>query len=513
MSLQYLTIQHWLKRHATYRPDHLAFIYGNERLTYLELYSEVTQLSNAFIANGIKRGDKVATILTNCKELYETYWACAAMGAVCVPVSPLMRGDGLKNMLENSDTKLVITYVEFAENFISDDLKISKANCWITNTDSSDAYQSYYRKKKEASKAIYPVEEITGDEPYNIIYSSGTTGSPKGIVISHAVRALYGTLFANAYRMSPESVILHSGAIIFNGSFLTLMPAMYLGCTYILHDHFDPKMVIETIKKENVTHTILVPSQIINCLQHKDFHRQILSSLEYVLSVGSPLLQEHKEKIDEKLPGIFYELYGLTEGFMTILDKNDFKKKTGSVGFPPAFMEMKIVDNEDNELPTGEIGEITGKGPLLMTEYYKNPVQTNEALQYGWLYTGDLGYVDTDGFLFLTGRKKDMIISGGVNVYPSDIEEIIIRHPVVKDVAVFGVPNKEWGEAPVAAIVLKEASNIISSRELKNWINENVAARYQKVSDVLFINELPRNVAGKILKRELKENYINQLHK
>ena len=175
-------------------------------------------------------------------------------------------------------------------------------------------------------------------------------------------------------------------------------------------------------------------------------------------------------------------------------------------------MEMKIVDTENNELPRGAIGEIIGKGPLLMTEYYKDPIQTKAALQYGWLYTGDLGYVDADGFLFLTGRKKDMIISGGVNVYPSDIEEVIIRHPVVKDVAVFGVPHKEWGETPVAAIVLKEGSNILTCNEIKNWINDHLGARYQKVSDVLFINELPRNVAGKILKRELKENYVNQIY-
>ena len=513
MSLQYLTIQHWLKRHARYRPDHIAFIYGDERLTFGELYKEVTQLSNAFLANGIKKGDKVATILSNSKELYQTYWACAAMGAVCVPVSPLMRGEGLKNLLENSDTKLVITCVEFADNFISDTIKIDKSNCWVTNAESSKAYQSYHDKKKESLGVNFSIEDIKGGEPYNIIYSSGTTGTPKGIVISHAVRALYGSLFANFYRMTPESVVLHSGAIIFNGSFLTLMPAMFLGCTYILHDHFDAEMVIETIKKEKVTHTILVPSQIIGCLQHKDFTGEKLSSLEYILSVGAPLLQEHKEKIEKQLPGIFYELYGLTEGFMTILDKNDFKKKTGSVGIPPPFMEMKIVDAENNELPTGEIGEIIGKGPMLMTEYYKDPLQTKAALQYGWLYTGDLGYVDADGFLFLTGRKKDMIISGGVNVYPSDIEEVIIRHPVVKDVAVFGVPHKDWGETPVAAIVLKEGQKILTANEIKNWINDHLGARYQKVSDVLFINELPRNVAGKILKRELKENYVNQIHK
>jgi acyl-CoA synthetase (AMP-forming)/AMP-acid ligase II len=332
---------------------------------------------------------------------------------------------------------------------------------------------------------------------------------PKGIVISHAVRALYGSLFANAYRMTPESVVMHSGAIIFNGSFLTLMPAMYLGCTYVLRSHFDAQEVIDCIHHEKVTHTILVPSQIINCLQQPHFNQEHLSSLEYVLSVGAPLLQDQKDKLNHRLPGIFYELYGLTEGFMTILDKNDVRKKSGSVGRPPQFMEIRIVDEKGNNLPAGKIGEIVGRGPLLMTGYYKNEVQTREAIRDGWLYTGDLGYVDEEGFLFLTGRKKDLIISGGVNVYPTDIEEIIIRHPGIKDVAVFGAPHEEWGETPVAAVVLTEGT-VTNAAELKTWINNNIEARYQKVHEVLILEELPRNVAGKILKRELRENYIQQ---
>ncbi|HVE60734.1 MAG TPA: fatty acid--CoA ligase family protein, partial [Chitinophagaceae bacterium] len=256
-------------------------------------------------------------------------------------------------------------------------------------------------------------------------------------------------------------------------------------------------------------HTILVPSQIINSLQLEDFNRRHLSSLEYVLSVGAPLLQEHKDELNKKIPGVFYELYGLTEGFMTILDKNDVQKKAGSVGRPPQFMELKIVDDAGNELETGKIGEIIGKSPLLMSGYYKNEQQTNEAIKDGWLYTGDLGYVDKDGFLYLTGRKKDLIISGGVNIYPTDIEEIIIHHPYVKDVAVFGVPHEDWGETPVAAIVFKENKNL-SIEKLKAWINRHIEARYQKISDVIILNELPRNVAGKILKKDLKETYINE---
>lgn len=510
MSLQLLTIQYWLKKHATYRPQHPAIIFEDKRLTYKQLYLEVNRLSNAFIASGIGKGDKVATLLSNSIELLETYWACAAIGAVVVPLSPLLRGDGLFNLLDNSDAKLIITsqslteYIDAVRNKLKN---ISSENFWITDA-FEDGFRNYYTKKQNQSTELPAVTDILGDDQYNIIYSSGTTGSPKGIVISHAVRALYGSLFANAFRMTPESVVMHSGSIIFNGSFLTLMPAMFLGCTYVLMSHFDAKEVVDIIHNEKVTHTILVPSQIIGCLQNTDFNKNYLSSLEYILSVGAPLLLEHKQELNKQIPGVFYELYGLTEGFMTILDKNDVMKKTGSVGIVPQFMEIKIADDKGTELRVGEIGEIVGRGPLLMTEYYKNPHQTMEALKDGWLFTGDMGYVDSDGFLFLTGRKKDLIISGGVNVYPSDIEEVVIRHPAVKDVAVFGVPHAEWGETPIAAVVLNEGINTTAA-EIKYWSNQNMEARYQKIYKVIIMDELPRNVAGKILKRELRDKFTD----
>ena len=508
MSLQFLTIQHWLKKHAAYRPNHPAIIFEDKSLSYKQLFQEVNQLSNALMAAGICKGDKVATLLSNSLELYETYWACAAIGAVAVPLSPLLRGDGLFNLLDNSDTKLVITSQNLTGplDVVRKKLKnVPAQNFWVIDA-AEEGYQNYHTQKQNQLSTPPSVTDVTGDDTYNIIYSSGTTGLPKGIVISHAVRALYGSLFANAFRMTPESVVMHSGSIIFNGSFLTLMPAMFLGCTYVLMSHFDAKEVVDIIHKEKVTHTILVPSQVIGCLQRDDFNKNHLPSLEYILSVGAPLLLEHKQQLSKLIPDVFYELYGLTEGFMTILDKNDVLKKTGSVGIAPQFMDLKILDDKGTALKTGAIGEIVGRGPLLMTEYYKNPGLTNDAMKDGWLFTGDLGYVDADGFLFLTGRKKDLIISGGVNVYPADIEEVVIRHPAVKDVAVFGVPHEEWGETPVAAVVLNEGVSA-AAIEIKCWVNQNLEARFQKIFKVIILDELPRNVAGKILKRELSDKY------
>lgn len=508
-----LTIQHLLTRNARYNPLQTAFIFNDKRFSFKELNERVNQLCHALKLAGIGKGDKVASLLGNTIALYEMYWACAKLGAVAVPLSPLLRAQGLYNLLDNSDCTLVITSFELTRYLVeirSKLLKIPSENYWIIEEEKCIGYKNYEALLQGQLTTEPAVKKVMGNDVYNIMYTSGTTGLPKGIVISHTVRALYCSLFANAFRMIPESVVMHSGGIIFNGAFLTLMPAMYQGCTYILQPYFDAQKVIDTIKSEGVTHTILVPAQIIACLQTEGFNVQNLPSLQYILSVGAPLLQQHKEALNKKLPGIFYELYGLTEGFMTVLDKTAAERKLGSVGVPPPFMEMKIMDDNDKEVKAGIIGEIIGTGPLLMTAYYKSAGLTKETLRDGWLYTGDMGYVDEEGFLFLTGRKKDLIISGGVNIFPVDIEEIIIKHPQIKDVAVFGIAHKEWGETPVAAIVLIQQS-ILSSTEILAWANDHLEARYQKIHQVFILEDLPRNVAGKVLKRELKEKYTQNI--
>ena len=496
-------------RHARYRPDHLAVVFGENRLTYREFNREINRLANALLDLGVKKGDKVATILPNCLELLETYWAVGKIGAVVVPTSNLLRGAALKTLLNDSDTTLVITNHDFVETLdaIRSDLTAIGADRFLlVDGDDVPGFQDYHALKYRAGDHEPVGITIVPDDPFNIMYSSGTTGLPKGIVHTHNIRAWYGTSFAAAFRMTPESVTMHAGAIVFNGAFVDLMPTVFLGATYILLPQFNVERYIDTIEREGVTHIMLVPAQIVALLNSPNFRPERLASLEMLLALGAPLHMEHKERLNTLLPGRFYELYGLTEGFITVLDKNDYAAKPQSVGVPLPFSDMRILDAEGRDLPAGEVGEICGRGPVLMPGYYKRPDLTAKAVVDGWLHSGDLGYVDEDGFLYLVDRVKDMIISGGVNVYPKDIEEVVVQHPAVNEAAVFGIPHDKWGETPVAAVTLVVPS-AVDAESLKDWINANVGAKFQRVSDVFIMDEFPRNVAGKTLKREMRAQF------
>jgi acyl-CoA synthetase (AMP-forming)/AMP-acid ligase II len=225
-------------------------------------------------------------------------------------------------------------------------------------------------------------------------------------------------------------------------------------------------------------------------------------------SVGAPLHREYKDRLNQLLPGRFCELYGLTEGYvLTVLDRPDAVRKAGSVGTAIPFYEMRILDDDGSEVRTGEVGEICGRGPLMMAGYYNRPELAAKAAVNGWFRSGDMGYVDTEGFLYLVDRKKDMIISGGVNVYPRDIEEVAIQHPAIAEVAVFGTPHPHWGETPIAAVTLRQGVEA-KGMELAAWINERVGAKFQRVSEVMIMQAFPRNVAGKTLKGKLQEHYL-----
>jgi acyl-CoA synthetase (AMP-forming)/AMP-acid ligase II len=506
-----LALGRLVARHARYRPGHLAVVapsgVADVRFTWGDFDVLVNRTAHALAARGVRRGDRVVTLLPNGIDLLTLLWACAKLGAAIVPLSTLLNGPAIASLLTDAKARLLVASVEREPMLDAVLPGLGDARPALALAGRPDGDRPASDRDFGAWVASAPGSALDtvvgGDDLLTIMYTSGTTGLPKGIQHTHFIRAMYATTMASAWRMKPESVILHSGALVFNGAMVTLLPAFMLGATYVLHRAFDAAAFIETVERERVTHTMLVPSQIVAILDAPQFDAARLSSLEMLVSLGAPLHREQKDRLERLLPGRFYELYGLTEGFVTILDRDDAVRKRGSVGVPPPFYDMRIVDDEGRDVPPGTVGEIIGRGPITMPGYFGRDAETQSALRDGWLHSGDLGQVDEDGFLYLVDRKKDMIDSGGVKVYPRDIEEVAARHPAVREVAVFGIPDPKWGETPVAAIVLR-AGAAATADELRAWLNANVAAQYQRVARVVIYEDFPRNAAGKTLKREMR---------
>jgi acyl-CoA synthetase (AMP-forming)/AMP-acid ligase II len=385
---------------------------------------------------------------------------------------------------------------------------VSEGGC-ISVGFEADGWRPYEELLSAASEAE-PGILLAYDDDFSIMYSSGTTGSPKGIVHTHFARQQFVLQVALSFRINCATVTIATTPLYSNGTWTTWLTTLFAGGTVVIMPKFDPREFLGLVQREGGTHAFMVPTQYVVTMAVPDFASYDLSPLKVLISMGSPLLQDTKLQILQRFPCDFIELWGLTEGPGTFLPPEMVKEKIDSVGVPLAGTDLRIIDNDGGELPPGAIGEIVGYCSTMMRGYHRQPEKTAEVIwrdERGRFYirTGDVGRMDTDGYLYILDRKKDMIISGGQNVFPIDIEAVLSRHPDVREAAVIGVPHAKWGETPLA-LVVRQPQSTVTADELRAWANPQLAT-YQRLSAVEFRETLPRNQLGKLLKRELREPY------
>jgi acyl-CoA synthetase (AMP-forming)/AMP-acid ligase II len=355
-----------------------------------------------------------------------------------------------------------------------------------------------------------PEVEIRPDDPLNIIYSSGTTGLPKGICHSHLSRLNFGRDMAIALRYTGQVRTLITLGMYSNISWVSMLSTFLSGGRLYIQERFDPVETLKAIQDHRITNSSMVPLQYQKLVAAQKAHGFDLSSFSAPMSCGSALHVELKRAVmDHVSPGII-ELYGLTEGPITTIDPEDTEGHEGSVGLPALGADIRILDDDDRDVGPGEPGEIVGRCGYMMSGYHNRPDATAECVWNdeegrAWMRTGDLGLFDDDGFLYIVGRKKDLIISGGQNIYPEDIEAVIFGHEAVAEVTVIGVESRKWGETPLA-VVVPEPGTKPDPDDLRRWSNQRLG-KQQRIAGVSFVDALPRNPNGKVLKRELREQF------
>ena len=489
-----------------------AVIVDDDVVTWEEFGTGTSRFANALLATGLEHGDRVVVLMKNSYEMVEAMFGIIRAGLVAVPLNVSIADEAITTMTRNAQAKAILASGEHVQRVeaLRADVVDLVGDRFIAPDNTIDGWLDYARIRDAASEVLTGIS-IAPEDECNIIYSSGTTGLPKGIVHDHAGREAWGSDMAVALRYHAGARTLCNLGLFSNIVWVGMLATFFAGGTLVVSRRFSVDDCLETIQKHRVTHSTMVPLQFQKLLEHPDFDLFDLSSLDACMCCGSPLSAGLKRELAARWPGQFIELYGLTEGLVTILSPEDLLRKTDSVGTPCPGQDLAIIGEDDEVLPVGEPGEIVGTCRFIMAGYHDNDAANEEATWLHpsgqrWLRTGDIGKLDEDGFLYLVDRKKDMIISGGQNIYPADIESAMVEHEAVSEVAVIGVPHEKWGETPLAVVVLAAGASV-DAEALTSWVNSRVG-KQQRVIGTVFIDELPRNPNGKILKRELRTTFL-----
>lgn len=503
-----MNVGDWMSRRSQVHPEKEAIVFGELRLTYGAFNDRVNRLIHAFRKMGLRKGDRLALYSLNSNAFLETAFACARLGVILVPINfrlaPLeieflLKDSGSRSLL--SDTNLFGVIEEVVENA---DLKDR-----IIVGESVPAGTLPYEELLEGEVASAPsIDEFVGDEdPFSLMYTSGTTGKPKGAILTHnnlfwnALNCLHGFQLDSLTRFLISVPLFHAGGL--NGG---AIPTLYAGGTLVLEPFFNPETTLDQVQKEKITFLGGVPLMFQMMLDLPAFDRVDMSSVKTVMAgampVPVPLIKAFQEK------GLsFQQSYGLTEATSSVcyLRHEDALRKTGSAGKPFLHVDVRIVKEDGGEIEPGQTGEILVQGGNVMKGYWNRPEETSASLLEGWLHTGDMATVDEEGFIFIRDRKKDLIISGGENIYPAEVEAALLEHPLVAEAGVIGVPDSKWGETVRAVIVPKEGKEP-TLEDITGFCDTRLA-KYKHPKSVVLAGELPKNVLGKILYKVLRDQY------
>jgi acyl-CoA synthetase (AMP-forming)/AMP-acid ligase II len=505
------------KLNAKKFPNTLALRDKDRAFTYPELNKRVNKLANRLTSMGLQKGDKVAVLLENSIEICELFLATAKSGIIIIPINFRLVSPEVEYIVNNSDAKAFVVHDQFTGTVepIRSDLKNIAAQNYVVIGKPQKGYRPYEEFINDSADTE-PDTEVAPQDTWILIYTSGTTGKPKGVIRSHESHIAYYLHNSVDFGFNEHDVCLNVMPLCHINSIFFTFTFLYIGGSAYIHPalNFKPQEILEIIEREKITFISLIPTHynlILNAPE--DAKKRDVSSIRKLLCSSAPGRKRMKQSVMEFFPGVkLYEAYGSTEGGMVTILKPEYQMtKLGSIGFECIGTDfIKILDLDGNEVPSGEIGELYSRGPMLFDEYYKLPEQTAKSFKDGFFSAGDMARQDEDGFYYLVDRKKNMIITGGENVYPSEVEEVVGNLEGVFECAVIGLPDDKWGERVTAVVIRKHGfdDTNLSEKDIIESCKGKMAG-YKCPKQVVFIdeNEMPRTAMGKILHRKLREKF------
>ena len=500
-------------------PERESIIFEGKRMTFSDLADRTNRLANALSGLGVSKGDKVAMLEINCNQCIEAYFATAKLGATYVPLNFRARADELDYMINFSESNVLIMGQRYVEMVNGMRGRLSGLRHYISLDGASDGMLDY-ETVVAGAEAEEVFTDIDDDDTAILMFTAGTTGQPKGVMLTHDNLCAY--VLNNVTPADPEieEKNILTVPLYHIAGMQAVLAAVYGGRTLVIQRQFDCGEWMRLVESERVTRAMMVPTMLKQLMEHPEFKERDLSSLQVITYGAAPMPVEVISRAIEEFPNTrFINAFGQTESASTItmLNPEDHiiegtpeeravkLKRLGSIGRPLGDTEVKIFGESGSEMPPGEVGEIVARGPRVMKGYWKADDATSQTIRDGWLYTGDMGYVDEDGYIFLAGRAKDIIIRAGENISPEEVEVALHSHPAIDEAAVIGVPDPQWGEAIKAIVVLKDGAQATAEEIIEHCRGR--MASFKKPESVVFVDELPRNPMGKVLKRVLREEY------